>query len=368
MINPSLTAKHPQDKRISENTQIYLDQQPTFSINSNTQLFKKNTVLLSEQQKSQSYRLQNLTSGYFQKANERNLKIDIDLSHSELPDNSLNDSCKTPGQFHYPHFKSVKNESSEQINKQTMRSKASHSPNENYRTNLSNQNSNKVFCHFKNMKEVETKYITLDPFADRKHSTRTDGDIRKFQTTFYNEDMRADFNTGINQSSSITPKMGFYRDREVLENRPRKVKIKTSKSSQRIRSRSGKRQKESNIVITKDEENNVYHIVSKESLERNSDSNRNNIVFQPKKISKDSKASSSGFKKKKQKIKKMLHENSSGEQIFKKVELSNKAFPKKIQRIRRKNKNNCDISLSSMIKKITQNEKEQRQRELQEFS
>jgi hypothetical protein len=312
MLNPSLTVKHSQDKRFSENSHIYLDQQPTFAINSNTQLFKKNTVLLSEQQKSQSSRLQNLTSGYFQRANERNLKIDIDLSHSELPDNSLNDSCKTPGQFYYPHFMSVKNGNSDQITKPTMRSKASHSPNENYRTNLSSQNSNKVFTHFRNTKEVETKYITLDPFADRKHSTRTDGDIRKFQTNLYNEDMRADFNKGINQSSSITPKTGFYSSKEIPENKSRKVKIKTSKSSQRIRSRSGKRQQESNIVITKDEENNIYHIVSKESLDRDPESNQNNIVFRTKKKSRDSKASSSGVKKKR-KIKKILNENSNGE-------------------------------------------------------
>lgn len=110
-----------------------------------------------------------------------------------------------------------------------------------------------TFC-FINKFPIGTKYINLDPFADRKHSTRTDGDIRKFQANLYNEDMRADFRQGLNGSSSITPKLGFYSIEEVENKKikPRKIKIITSKSSNRIRtSGSSRRQNDPQIIITK---------------------------------------------------------------------------------------------------------------------
>ena len=76
--------------------------------------------------------------------------------------------------------------------------------NESCKTQGNQPQSNKIFGNFshklingignyKRGKEVETKYISLDPFVDRKNSTRTDGDIRKFQTNIHKEDMRADF-------------------------------------------------------------------------------------------------------------------------------------------------------------------------------
>ena len=218
-----------------------LEQQPTFSLNSNTQLFKQNWTFLSENQTAQSSRLQNFGTSY-PKPTNKNLKIDVEFNHWLHPDTSLTESCKA--------IVSIP-----------------------IKTQLSGQNSNKQFGKlFKRNKEVETKYISLDPFADRKHSTRTDGDISNFHIISNKEDMRAEIRPGLNESSSITPKTGFYsiEEVEVKKAKPRKVKIKASKSSNRIHdSESSTRERKSKIVITKDEENNVYHIASKESIPSN---------------------------------------------------------------------------------------------------
>lgn len=122
---------------------------------------------------------------------------------------------------------------------------------------------------------METKYITLDPFADRKHSTRTDGDIRKLQMQADSEDLCAGFKPCLNESSSITPKLGFYSIEEVDSKKTKpskKMKIKSSKSSNRLGgSESSSRENKSKVVVTKDEQNNVYHIISKESIKTNQD-------------------------------------------------------------------------------------------------
>lgn len=71
---------------------------------------------------------------------------------------------------------------------------------------------------------------------DRKHSTRTDGDIRKFQASLYPEDMRKEYRKEINQSSSITPKTGFYNLHENVSDPSlfQNPRIKISKSSNKI--------------------------------------------------------------------------------------------------------------------------------------
>jgi hypothetical protein len=63
--------------------------------------------------------------------------------------------------------------------------------------------------------------------------------------------MRAEFRQGLNGSSSITPKLGFYsiQEDEGRGVKPRKIKIITSKSSNRIRtSGSSRRHKEKQII------------------------------------------------------------------------------------------------------------------------
>lgn len=72
---------------------VILDQQPTFALNSNTQHFKQNHEFISEQQKSKSSRLQNVPGVYFNRVQDRNLRIDV--SHGGIPENQLNESCKT---------------------------------------------------------------------------------------------------------------------------------------------------------------------------------------------------------------------------------------------------------------------------------
>lgn len=163
-----------------------------------------------------------MSTSYFQKVKgtNRNLKIDVDLAPGKVPESTLNESCKS--------------------------------------------------------------YAYIDPFVDRKNSTRTDGELRKFQSTMIKEDMRGNNNKKIlNESSSITPKLGFYSIEEDVNNnnkvtKPqkkfRKVKIKTSNSSTRLRPKGcSTREKPSKIVVTKDEENNVYHIVSKDSIQTTQD-------------------------------------------------------------------------------------------------
>jgi hypothetical protein len=146
----SLTSKHSNQRKRIETSELHFDQPPTLAV-SNTQIFDSQG--LGDPPKAQSSRPNNLTSGYFKNPGHQ-LKIDVDLSRQGmLPENNLNESCKTQGQI-------------------LTKSKE----------NSYFQSSNPHFG--KNGKPVQTKYISLDPFADRKHSTRTDGEIRQFQARY----------------------------------------------------------------------------------------------------------------------------------------------------------------------------------------
>jgi hypothetical protein len=90
----------------------YLDQQPTFSINSN----KCNVFQQNEGPKSKSSRFQDPPNSYLRKVPHKNLKIDIGYNNTSIPE------CSNTHTF---------------------------------------------------------QKISLDHFEDRKHSTRTDGDIGK---------------------------------------------------------------------------------------------------------------------------------------------------------------------------------------------
>lgn len=102
----------------------------------------------------------------------------------------------------------------------------------------------------------------------------------------------------------------------INQNFSKKIfKPKTCKSSHRVKSRNSNKNQESNIIITKDEENNVYHILSKDNLTQFSETEShkfkqiNTNLKYKKKRRKDSKIISSGNKKKKRKIRKLLQKN-----------------------------------------------------------
>jgi len=196
------SANHLQENFDSKEND-YLDQQPTFSLNSNTQQFKQQNEVV--QHKSQSSRNKAMNSSYYHKVPHKNLRIDIGSSQPMIPE------CSNTNTFNKRNF---------------------------------------------------------NHFDDRKNSTRTDGDIRLFQNNFCNEDMRNDFRTSYKESSSITPKMGLDSIEEIdnHKTKPKKVKIKTSKSSNRIKGGESNERENAKIVITKDETNNVYHIIPKDSI------------------------------------------------------------------------------------------------------
>ena len=84
--------------RRPNNINTFVDDQPPLAQTENMKTFKKTANYLTDQQKSQSSRLQNYTTAYFKNQNkDRNLKIDVDLSHAAAPETSLNESCKTQG-------------------------------------------------------------------------------------------------------------------------------------------------------------------------------------------------------------------------------------------------------------------------------
>ena len=308
------------DSSVAGTNQVNLEQQPTFSLNSNTQLFKQNWTFLSEHQKAQSSRLQNFGTSSFPKAASKNLKIDVDFNNCLNPDTSLSDSWKA-------------------IISMPAKSQ------------LSNQHSSKQFGKlFKRNKEVETKYISLDPFADRKHSTRTDGDINTFHVSSNKEDMRTDAKQGLNESSSITPKTGFYsiEEVEIKKSKPRKVRIKASRSSNRLHdSETAAQERQSKIIITKDEENNVYHIASKESIPSNNIGSNSffsvyDLTFnleskrtQDNTKRNNSKSSSSGIKRKKKTKKNKINETHKVCSIINEDTTNFDSKPKHPQRVRK---------------------------------
>lgn len=58
-----------------------------------SKVFKKSSNYINDQLKSQSSRLQNYRTAYFKnQGKERNLYIDIDQSHTGMPETSLNES------------------------------------------------------------------------------------------------------------------------------------------------------------------------------------------------------------------------------------------------------------------------------------
>ena len=121
-----------------------------------------------------------------------------------------------------------------------------------------------------------------------------------------------------------------------------KARIKTSKSSHRIKPRSNKN-KDSKIVITKDEENNVYHIVSKNSLiedsgneSKNKFKSRNLEFKRKKKRRKSSKTTSSGIKRK---IKKIRQEHANDDKKLQNQEKAQLGERNPAQNFRDKNTN-----------------------------
>jgi len=175
--------------------------------------------------------------------------------------------------------------------------------------------------------------------VDRKQSTRTDGAIHQLQTSLYHDDIRKE----LKEASSITPKMGFYSIEEDEPFNTRQSKIKTSKSSNRIRPSKSSKQRRKHPMTSQQSKkmlhtdgfgphsdkrialvqmSNVYHIVSKDSLETEHDFT--NVIAtnfsgleqdmreQPPKVK--SYKLNSGFKKKKRKFKNMYKDDSSGEQ------------------------------------------------------
>jgi hypothetical protein len=112
-----------------------LEQQPTFSGNTGPTMFQQNRVF-SAQQKAQSSRSNNLSSSYFQRGPNKNIKLDGSFNGGPN-ENSLNVSSSISNQ----------------------------------RTSKLGRNGGMI------NRDIETKYISLDPFDDRKNSTRTDVDI-----------------------------------------------------------------------------------------------------------------------------------------------------------------------------------------------
>ena len=92
---------------------------------------------------------------------------------------------------------------------------------------------------------------------------------------FANNELRGEFRTCNENSASITPKTalaGLTAHNESKPAKPQKVKIKTSKSSNRIKNGKNSLSRErAKVVVVKDDDD-TYHIIPKESININKQS------------------------------------------------------------------------------------------------
>lgn len=92
---------------------------------------------------------------------------------------------------------------------------------------------------------------------------------------FANNELRGDFRTCTENSASVTPKTaleGLTVQNEPKPVKPQKVKIKTSKSSNRIKNgKSSLSRERAKVVVVKDDDD-TYHIIPKESININNQS------------------------------------------------------------------------------------------------